>query len=354
MFVPFYSSLTKIFDTYKSQTPQDSQRKQTDAIYHLLGSISLNDEDIKLFGEDCVESIKPKVKKQVDMMKLVGHRDTLTHEKIITNNPSLHEKKNLTFKETLEEMRADTKETKRVLDQTIESLEIEKMKIEGLEREKIKIERKIERLEREKVSRYEGETANMRRQLWIIACTKKDPKQQIPEPMWMKSARKRRNHLAHQTDLETVMKLADDYPKVYDILLETVYGVPKNEIKLLLDADKTGGNQVYNILNDRGSAFHNRYANTCVEPFNLWLSAVRSLQETQSATAKKPSSDYESCVQKQKAEVQKSIREWDAAFKVDKLKRDTKTKKCQRMIYKDYEDRDLFPRIWESFGVEWK
>ncbi|KAF7916430.1 uncharacterized protein EAE98_010729 [Botrytis deweyae] len=317
-------------------------------------------------------------------MKLVGHRDTITHEKIITNNPSLHEKKNLTFDEKMKELKADFGELKRALEADIGELkraseadirdlkgekvrterlervlETEKVKTERLERvletEKVKTERlervletekvKTERLERDKMLRYEGETVNMRKRLWEMTRDNTDSTQKIYESTSMKTARKQRSRSAHQTDLDTVMKLADKDPQSYDILLDAIYGASKKDIKLLIDADKTGGNQVYNILNDRGSAFHNHYANTCIKPFNLWLSVVRGLQSIQSNTANKPSSDHESCVRTQKAKVQESIREWDAALEVDKSKRDTNTKTCQREILKDYEDRDLIPYI---------
>ncbi|KAF7890916.1 uncharacterized protein EAF01_010725 [Botrytis porri] len=346
-------------------TTEYRQRKQTDVVYHLLGNIPLNNEDIELFGKGTFKSIKPKVKEQVDMMELVGHRDTITHEKIITNNPSLHEKKNLMFEERVKDMKADIEELKRTSEGSKRTSEELKRALEEWKRaseeskivaeeSKIVADQRIEMLEREKQKRYEGETANMRKQLWRMVFAKKEHKQKISEPEWMKIARKGRNHLAHQTDLGAVMKLADDHPEFYDILLDTMYGVPKHEIKLLLEADKAGENQVYNILNDRGTAFHNRYANACVEPFNSWLSAVRSLRDIQSATTKKSFFDYESCVQKQRAEVRKSIRKWDAAFKVDKLKRDNRTKKCQEIIYKDYEDRNLLPLIWKFFGVQSK
>ncbi|TGO31452.1 hypothetical protein BHYA_0760g00010 [Botrytis hyacinthi] len=320
--------------TYKDN-PILNMFDQTDVPYHLVGSIHLSHEDIGLFGKGRFESISPKLKEQVDVMKLVEHRDTITHEKMITNNPSLHEKKNLAFEKNIKRMKADIEELKRVLNQTIESLEREKMKTEI-----------------EKASRYEGETVNMRKKLWIMMCIMEASKQKISEPPWMKIYRKKRNQSAHLTDLETMMKLADKYPDYFDILLDAIYGAPKNGIKVLIDADKTGGNQVYRILSDRGSAFHNHYANTCIKPFNLWLSALHGLRNIQSATADKSFSDHESCVQKQKAEVQKLIREWDAAFDVDKSKWDTNTRKCREMIYTDYKDRDLLPRLWKSFGVQ--
>ncbi|TGO14026.1 hypothetical protein BTUL_0059g00110 [Botrytis tulipae] len=358
MLVPLYNSPMKIFDTHLAKTPQIlysakiNFADQTDVNYHLLGSIPLGHEDPGLFGKGRFESINRKVKEQIDMMELVDHRDTITHEKIITKNPSLHEKKNLTFEEKrkrleagIEELKMKTgrlerasEETQRLLNQTVESLEGEKMK--------------TERLERDKASRYEGEIVTMRNKLWKMACTMESTKKKISLPSWMDNIRKTRNQSAHLTDLATVMKLADKYPDYFDILLDTIYGAPKDEIKLLVDADKTGKNQVYKILNDRGSAFHNQYANTCMKPFNLWLSAVRSLQHIQSATADKSSSDHESSVQKQKAEVQKLIREWDAAFDVDRWKWDTNTEKCRELIYSDYRDRDLLPRMWKSFGVQ--
>ncbi|TGO73637.1 hypothetical protein BELL_0345g00110 [Botrytis elliptica] len=384
MFVPPYSSLIKILDTHVPQTPQIlysakiNFADQIDVSYHFLGSIPLSHEDIGLFEKDRFESINKKVKEQLDMMKLVGHRDTITHEKIITNNPSLHEKKNLTFDEKMKELKADFAELKRALEADIgelkraseadiRDLKGEKVRTERLERvletglervldtEKVKTERlervletekvKTERLERDKMLRYEGETVNMRKRLWEMTRDNTDSTQKIYESTSMKTARKQRNRSAHQTDLDTVMKLADKDPQSYDILLDAIYGASKKDIKLLIDADKTGGNQVYNILNDRGSAFHNHYANTCIKPFNLWLSVVRGLQSIQSNTANKPSSDHESCVRTQKSKVQESIREWDAALEVDKSKRDTNTKTCQREILKDYEDRDLIPYI---------
>lgn len=303
---------------------------QTDVAYHLLGNISLGHEDFKLFGKDHLKSIKPKVKEQVDRMELIRHSDTITHEKIITNNPSLYDEKNLTFKEKIDWMEADIKELKRV------SAE--------LKREKVKTYR-------EKKQGYIGETVSMRNRL-IRMTSSRVPlqQQQQNEPKWMVIARKKRNYSAHEPDLNTVLMLACEYPEFFDILFDTIYGVPKNETKLLLDADKTGENQVYNILDDRGSAFHNHYADTCVKPFNSWLSAVRGLQDIQSTTMNKASSGHKICVRKQKSEVQKLVREWDAAFKEDEAKRDTGTKKCQKIIWEDYLDRGLLPLIKESIG----
>lgn len=268
-------------------------------------------------------------------MELVDHRDTITHEKIITNNPSLHEKKNLTFEEKMNIMKADNEKSRRDFNQAMKRLDLCLLKTEILETEK--------------ASRYEGETVAMRNKLWKMAFNMESTSQKRSVPSWMDNIRKTRNQSAHLTDLATVMKLADKYPDYFDILLDTIYGAPKDEIKLLVDEDNTGKNQVYKILNDRGSAFHNQYANTCIDPFNLWLSAVRSLQHIQSATADKSSSDHESSVQKHNAEVQKLIREWDAAFDVDKLKWGTNTEECRELIYSDYRDRDLLPRMWKSF-----
>ncbi|KAF7959370.1 hypothetical protein EAE96_000990 [Botrytis aclada] len=250
-------------------------------------------------------------------MELVGHKDTITHERIITNNPNLHEKKNLTFAKSLKEVKADIQELKRASDKKFK--ELKRTSDQAIMELKRTSDQTIKELKREKEKRYEGETANMRKRLWQMMCTKKELGQKILEPTWMKVARRGRNDLAHETDLETVMKLADEHPKFYDILLDTIYGAPKSDIKLLLDADKTGENQVYDILDERGSAFHNHYARTCVKPLNLWLSAVRCLRDIESASTNKPSSDYENHVQKQKAEVQKSIREWHTAFQVDRL-----------------------------------
>ncbi|KAF7887793.1 hypothetical protein EAF00_010087 [Botryotinia globosa] len=345
MLVPLYYSPMKIFDTHLAQTPQIPYSAkinfadQTDVKYHLLGSIPLGHKDLGLFGKGRFESINSKVKEQIDMMELVDHRDTITHEKIITNNPILHEKKNLTFEEKLNSMKAASEESKRDLGQAMERLDLCLLR--------------VKRLETEKVSRYEGETINMRQKLWKMACIMENTRQKISVPSWMETIRKRRNQAAHLTDLATVMMLADEYPDYFDILLDTIYGAPKSEISLLIRADKTDEDQVYRILNERGSAFHNYYANTCINPFNLWLSAVRGLQKLQSATANKPpSSDHESSVQNQKAEVQKSIREWDAAFGVDRLKMGTNIKECRKIIYTDYKSRDLLPRMWKSFGVQ--
>ncbi|TGO43535.1 hypothetical protein BOTNAR_2744g00010 [Botryotinia narcissicola] len=357
MLVPLYDSPMKIFDTHLAQTPQIlysakiNFADQTDVNYHLLGSIPLGHEDLGLFGKSRFESINSKVKEQIDMMELVDHRDTITHEKIITNNPILHEKKNLTFEEKINSMRADIEKSKRDSEESKRDSEESRRDLNQVMERLDLCLLKTERLEIEKASRYEGETINMRKKLWKMACIMESTRQKISVPSWMENIRKRRNQSAHLTDLATVMKLADKYPDYFDILLDTIYGASKSEIKLLICADKTGENQVYRILNDRGSAFHNQYANTCIKPFNFWLSAVRGLQNIQSATADKSSSVHESCVQKQKAEVQKLIREWDAAFDVDKLKWDTNTEKCRELIYSDYRDRDLLPRMWKSFGV---
>ncbi|KAM0133713.1 hypothetical protein ACHAP3_005841 [Botrytis cinerea] len=329
------------FHNAHRQADLKHQTTQTNVAYHLLGNISLSHEDFKLFGKGHLKSIKPKVKEQVNRMELIRHADTITHEKIITNNPTLYDKKNLTFKKKIDGMEADIEELKRVSE---ESKRVSDQTIERLERDKKKTYR-------EKKQRYIGETVNMRNRLIQMTSSRLHlQQQQQNEPKWMADARKERNYSAHETDLNTVLMLAHENPGFFDILFDTIYGVPKNEIKLLLDADKTGENQVYNILDDRGSAFHNHYANTCVKPFNSWLSAVRDLQDIQSATMNKASSDHEIYVRKQKSEVKKLVREWDAAFKVDEAKRDTKTKECQKIIWEDYLDRGLPPLIKESIG----
>lgn len=298
----------------------------------------------------------------MDRMELVRHTDTITHEKIITNNPSLDNILNLAFEKKMEGMEADIEELKRGTEESKRDIELLKIDTEELKRDSEESKRVsdqiIERLERDKKKTYRekkqgyiGETVSMRNRL-IRMTSSRVPlqQQQQNEPKWMAIARKKRNYSAHEPDLNTVLMLACEYPDFFDILFDTIYGVPKNETKLLLDADKTGENQVYNILDDRGSAFHNHYADTCVKPFNSWLSAVRGLQDIQSATMNKASSDHKSCVRKQKSEVQKLVREWDTAFKEDEAKRDTGNKKCQKIIWEDYLDRGLLPLIKESIG----
>ncbi|TEY81057.1 hypothetical protein BOTCAL_0035g00010 [Botryotinia calthae] len=279
-----------------------------------IGKLTLNfHEDFKLFGKGPLKSIKPKVKEQVDRMELVRHADAITQEKIITNNPTLHDKNNLTFKGRIERMEADIKELKRALEESTRSLE-------GWDRV---LNQRVEMLERDNRKRYIGETVNMRNRLIQMTLHNVRLQWQKHDPEWMATARKERNHLAHETDLGAVMTLAHEDPEFFDFLFDTIYGVPKKEIKLLFDTEETGGNQVYKILDERGSAFHNHFANTCVKPFNAWLSAVRDLQDIKSASVNKSSSDHESSVRKQKAKIQKSIREWDAAFKEGQSKRDT-------------------------------
>ncbi|THV50495.1 hypothetical protein BGAL_0148g00190 [Botrytis galanthina] len=166
----------------------------------------------------------------------------------------------------------------------------------------------------------------------------------VHDPKDMKDTKDVRNWFAHEIDLDTTFEQMALYNQ-FDICSITVFGQTQNKIKELLTWDKDGECEVYNIFNEHGEAWHNQFANTCIEPFNKWLSAIYALKGTESAMLENPFSYFEARIQKQKDGIKEAIREWNETFMTDKSKRGESTRTCRKLIKKDYIDRGLMDQI---------
>ncbi|ATZ54079.1 hypothetical protein BCIN_10g01010 [Botrytis cinerea B05.10] len=218
----------------------------------------------------------------------------------------------------------------------------------ALSERNLKLEVRIENLEDDKKRRHAGEVVNIREKLArLVLCHKinKQRKQQLDDPKDIKAMKEDRNSLAHEIDLYTTLEQMATHPGHFDICSITVFGETQNKIRELLTWDEDRECNVYNIFNERGDAWHNQFANTCIEPFNKWLSAIYALKRTESAMLENPSSYLENSIQKQKDVIKESIREWKETFLMDKSKEGLATWVCQEAIKKDYKDRGLIDRI---------
>ncbi|KAF7897096.1 hypothetical protein EAF00_005324 [Botryotinia globosa] len=283
-----------------------------------------------------IGSMQSKIKGNVDLTALVLHRDTFTCERILTNDPTRHERTNLTLHGVL----ADLKDLKQFKKTSTE--EIRKLK----QFKKTSTE-EIWKLKNDKKRRHAGEVVNMRdrlAELVLSAKENKQRKQQVHDPEDMKDTKDDRNRFAHQIDLDTTLEQMALYNQ-FDICSITVFGETQNNIKELLTWDKDGECEVYNIFNEHGEAWHHQFANTCIEPFNKWLSAIYALKETESAMLENPFSYFEARIQKQKDGIKEAIRKWNETFMTDKSKRGKRTGEFRELIRKDYIDRGLMDQI---------
>ncbi|TGO09079.1 hypothetical protein BTUL_0180g00120 [Botrytis tulipae] len=373
---------------FHNNAPGQSNLEQNTATqipYSLVGRVPLAPQSMKQLESGDIGSMQSKVKGNVNFTALVLHRDTFTCERILTNDPTRHERTNLTLHEVL----ADLKELKQHGKTSTEEIrklkkheetsteEIRKLKkheetsteeIRKLEKheetptEEIRklekheetpkekfqtLEEKFQKVENDKRRRHAGEVVNMRDQLARLVLSAKENKQrkqQVHDPKEMKDTKDDRNWFAHEIDLDTTFEQMALYNQ-FDICSITVFGETQNKIKELLTWDKDGECEVYNIFNEHGAAWHNQFANTCIEPFNKWLSAIYALKEIESAMLENPFSYFEARIQKQKDGIKEAIREWKETFMTDKSKRGKRTRKCRELIRKDYTDRGLMDQI---------
>ncbi|TEY80418.1 hypothetical protein BOTCAL_0038g00160 [Botryotinia calthae] len=207
---------------------------------------------------------------------------------------------------------------------------------------------RIENLEDDKKRRHAGEVVNIREKLArLVLIQEKDKqrKQQLDDPKDIKAMKEDRNPLAHEIDLYTTLEQMATHPDQFDICSITVFGETQDKIRELLAWDEDRECDVYNVFNERGEAWHNQFANTCIEPFNKWLSAIYALKLTKPAMLENPSFYLENPIQKQKDGIKKAIRKWKETFLMDKSQGGNATHVCQQAIRKDYEDRGLIDRI---------
>ncbi|KAF7949204.1 hypothetical protein EAE96_008371 [Botrytis aclada] len=207
---------------------------------------------------------------------------------------------------------------------------------------------RIRKLENDKKRRYAGEVFYVRNQLARSVLSPeefKQCKQQVHDLKDVSAIKEVRDHFAHEIDLDTTLEQIAAHPDQFEICSSSVFGETWNNIQELLTWDEDGECEVYNIFNQRGEAWHNQFANTCIVPFNKWLSAIYALKETESAILEKPSFSFTTRIQKQKGGIKEAIREWNETFMADKSKRGKKAGTCQELIRKDYTDRGLMDQI---------
>ncbi|KAF7948549.1 uncharacterized protein EAE97_003960 [Botrytis byssoidea] len=305
------------------------QNTATQIPYSLVGRVPLAPQSMKQLESGDIGPMQSKVKGNVNFTALVLHRDTFTCERILTNDPTRHERTNLTLYEVL----ADLKELKQHKETSKEEFQT--------------LKAKFQKVENDKRRRHAGEVVNMRDRLARLVLSAKEDKQrklQVRDPKDMKDTKHDRNRFAHEIDLDTTLEQMALYNQ-FDICSITVFGETQNNIKELLTWDKDGECEVYNIFNEHGAAWHHQFANTCIEPFNKWLSAIYALKEIESAMLENPSSYFEARIQKQKDGIKEAIREWKETFMTDNSKRGKRTRKCRELIRKDYTDRGLKDQI---------
>ncbi|KAF7881635.1 uncharacterized protein EAF02_006323 [Botrytis sinoallii] len=138
-------------------------------------------------------------------------------------------------------------------------------------------------------------------------------KQQIANPIDVRVNVYDQNELAYDINLSTTIKQADMHPDYFDICFTYA---PKDHIKILLEWDKTGENQVYSILSDHGEAWHKGFANTCPMPFGDWLEAIYCLHHYE--TNMLPGASTLEYIQLQKEEIEKCFQEWNEAYTTDR------------------------------------
>ena len=287
--------------------------------------------------ESDISLIQSKIRETVNVTPLVLHMDTFTCEKILTNDPTRHERKNV----TIHELRAERQEFRR-------EIQISRQDNKDLLERTLKLELRIENLEDDKKRRHAGEVVNIRENLArLVLCHEinKQRKQQLDDPKDIKAMKEDRNSLAHEIDLYTTLEQMATHPGHFDICSITVFGETQNKIRELLTWDKDRECNAYNIFNEHGEAWHSQFADTCIEPFNKWLSAIHALKRTESAMLENPSSYLENPIQRQKDVIKEAIREWKETFLMDKSKGRMATRVCQKAIKNDYKNRGLIDRI---------
>ncbi|CCD49543.1 hypothetical protein BofuT4_P099200.1 [Botrytis cinerea T4] len=391
---------------------QDVEQKTTPQVpYRLVGRVPLGSQNMKELESDII-LIQSKIRETVNVTPLVLHMDAFTCEKILTNDPTRHERKIV----TIHEMQAERQEIKQAIQESKQESQILRQTLskerqtawkdrqaalkerqtawkdrlaalkerqtaskEGqtaskerqtaskerqtawkerqqsrhdekdlLERTLKELELRVENLEDDKRRRHVGEVVNIREKLaLLVLCHEinKQRKQQLDDPKDIKAMKEDRNSLAYEIDLYTTLEQMATHPGHFDICSITVFGETQNKIQELLTWDKDRECNVYNIFNEHGDAWHSQFANTCIEPFNKWLSAIHALKRTESAMLESPSSYLENPIQKQKDVIKEAIREWKETFLMDKSEGGMATRVCQKAIKKDYKDRGLIDRI---------
>ncbi|TGO59045.1 hypothetical protein BOTNAR_0170g00220 [Botryotinia narcissicola] len=338
---------------FHNNAPGQSNLEQNTATtipYSLVGRVPLAPQSIKQLESGDIGSTQSKIKGNVNFTALVLHRDTFTCERILTNDPTRHERTNLTLHGVLADLK-ELKQHKKTSTEEIRKLKQHKKtsteEIRKLKKYEKTSTEETRKLKNDKKRRHAGEVVNMRDRLARLVLStneNKQRKQQVHDPKDMKDTKDVRNQFAHEIDLNTTFEQMALYNQ-FDICSITVFGETQNKIKELLTWDKDGECEVYNIFNERGEAWHNQFANTCIEPFNKWLSVIYALKETEPAMLENPFSYFEAHIQKQKDGIKEAIREWNETFMTDKSKRGKRTGKCRELIRKDYIDRGLMDQI---------
>ncbi|TGO57117.1 hypothetical protein BCON_0069g00110 [Botryotinia convoluta] len=338
------------------------QNTATGIPYSLVGRVPLGPQNMKQLESGDISLMQSKIRENVNVTALVLHTDTFTDEKILTNDPTHHESKNLTIKEMLAKSDArmqKVEQKNQILSEEIQQLkydnktlkeEIRNLKEDNqnLKYDNRNLKEEIQNLKDDKKRRHAGEVVNIRDRLAQLVLSSEENeqrKQQVHDQKDMKANKEVRNSLAHEINLDTTLEQMAIYPDQFDICSITVFGETQNKIRELLTWDKDRECKVYNIFNERGEAWHNQFAKTCIEPFNKWLSAIYALKETESAMLENPSSWFETHIQKQKDGIKEAIREWKETFIMDKSKRGKRTGTCRELIRKDYRDRGLMDHI---------
>ncbi|KAF7935756.1 hypothetical protein BELL_0106g00110 [Botrytis elliptica] len=267
----------------------------------------------------------------------------------LTNHGYSHDINSITVKEMLSERES-----------RLQKLEYNsqfcKKKLDDIQLSQQKLKDDIKILQTYRDREYAGGVVSIRNQLaqmFLRTTQIVQRKQQIANPIDIRVNVYDQNELAYDVNLSTTINQADMHPDYFDICLDTVFGAPKNHIKILLEWDKTGENQVYSILSDHGEAWHKGFANTCPAPFRDWLEAIYCLHHYESNMLPGGSSldhmlpggsslEY---IRMQKEGVEECFQEWNEAYTTDRSNYGKKRKECQKIITEDYRKRGLIPRI---------
>ncbi|TGO38089.1 hypothetical protein BHYA_0082g00320 [Botrytis hyacinthi] len=312
--------------------------------YYIGGKVPLDPQDAKQLKSGDTGSMQLKTRKIVNATGLVLHTDTFTNERILTNDPTHHEIKNPSIKDMMADWDARIQKLEQFKEISSEETRKSEAKIESLEIE-------IQKLKDDKKRRHAGEVINIRdnlAKLFLSSKQNKRRKQREHDPKDMKAIKEVRNQLAHEIDLDTTLEQIAIYPDQFDICSINVFGETQNKIREMLTWDKDRECRVYIIFNEHGEAWYIEFANTCIQPFKKWLSAMHTLKETESAMLENPFQHCETPIQEQKDRIKEAIREWNETFMMDKSKRGKSTKICPRLIKKDYQDRELMAVVRAS------